>query len=290
MIKMVRVNIYGGLGNQMFQYAFGKSLAISKKADLSIDSSIFDNYELRNFQLDKFNVDYKRLPVNKMSVYNISNKYKLHTLKILDKYLRVIPKMFFEKKLWVFDDSVFNSESFLFVGYWQSFKYFENIRDVLLKEFTLRYSLETTNLDVLYRIQSSNSVSLHIRRGDYVVKKSKQQSDVCPIGYYEEAIKIINNKIINPCFFIFSDDIEWVKLNLNVEFLNCEFVYDNGNNPECDLELMKNCQNNIIANSTFSWWGAWLNNNIDKTVIVPKIWMYGLPVSKDLVPTDWIII
>lgn len=287
---MVAVNIYGGLGNQLFQYAFGKSLATLKGEDLFIDSSPFENYDLRNFQLDKFNVSYKQSTFNRMGVYSINNKYKSHALKIINKYLKIIPNIFFEKELWVFDDSVFKSKSYLYVGYWQSFKYFENIRDLLLKEFTLKNNIGKANLDILNRIQSSNSVSLHIRRGDYVVSKPSQPSLVCPIAYYEEAIKIINNEIIDPVFFIFSDDIEWVKLNLNVASINYEYINNNSSNPEYDLELMKNCKNNIIANSTFSWWGAWLNNNIEKKVIAPKIWMYALPISADLVPSDWIVL
>ena len=284
---MVAVNIYGGLGNQMFQYAFGKSLAIAKNEDLFIDSSPFDNYELRNFDIDKFNVNYKQPTWNKMSVYNINNKYKLHALKIINKYSRIFPRIFFEKKDWVFDHSVFESKSFLYVGYWQSYKYFEQVRDVLLSEFTLKESLDQVNLEILNRIQISNSVSLHIRRGDYALSK---KSIVCSIEYYEKAIKTINLTIKNPTFFIFSDDITWVKSNLNMKSFNCEYVDINRNNPERDIELMKNCQNNIIANSTFSWWGAWLNTNKDKNIIVPKIWTNLKPISEDLVPSDWIVI
>ena len=155
---MVAVNIYGGLGNQLFQYAFGKSIATAKNEDLFIDSSPFENYDLRNFQLDKFNVCYKQSTYNRMGVYSINNKYKLHALRIINKYLKIIPNIFFEKELWVFDDSVFKSTSILYVGYWQSFKYFENIRELLLEEFTLKNNIGKANLDILNRIQSSNSV------------------------------------------------------------------------------------------------------------------------------------
>lgn len=287
---MVAVNIYGGLGNQLFQYAFGKSLAILKNEDLYVDSSPFENYDLRNFQLDKFNVSYKQSTFNKLGIYNINNKYKLHALRLINKYLKFFSNIFFEKELWVFDDSVFNSKSFLYIGYWQSFKYFENIRELLLHEFTLKSSIGTSNLDILSKITSSNSISLHVRRGDYVATSSNHKISVCSIAYYEEAIKIMINEIKDPVFFIFSDDIEWVKLNLNLTSLTCEYVDNNHNNPEFDLELMKNCKHNIIANSTFSWWGAWLNPTIGKKVIAPNVWMYGLPVSKDLVPSDWILL
>jgi hypothetical protein len=284
---MIAVNIYGGLGNQMFQYAFGKSLAIAKDEDLFIDSSPFDNYKLRNFQLNKFNVHYKQSAFNKTSIYHINNKYKSHMLKLLNKHLKLFCGIFFEKKDWVFDRSVFQSKSFMYVGYWQSYKYFEKIREVILSEFTLKEGLGQVNLEILNRIKTSNSVSLHIRRGDYVMSK---KSIACPIEYYKKAIDIIHRTIENPKFFIFSDDLKWVKSNSNLKLFDCEYIDVNHDNPERDLELMKACQNNIIANSTFSWWGAWLNQNKDKKVIAPKIWMNLKPISKDLVPSNWIIV
>jgi hypothetical protein len=287
---MVAVNIYGGLGNQLFQYAFGKSIATLSEDDLYIDTSLFENYDLRNFQLDKFNVCYQQSTSNKLGIYNINNKYKLHALRLINKYLKLFPNIFFEKELWVFDDKVFNSTSIIYVGYWQSFKYFENIRDLLLQEFTLKNSIGKINLDILSKITASNSISIHIRRGDYVATNSNHTISVCSIAYYEEAIKIMIDDIQDPVFFIFSDDIEWVKSNLNLTARKCVYVDNNSSNPEFDLELMKNCKHNIIANSTFSWWGAWLNDTNGKKIIAPKIWMYGAPVSKDLVPSDWILL
>lgn len=284
---MVVTNIYGGLGNQMFQYAIGKSMAVYKHEELFIDSSIFDNYELRNFQLDDFNVNYKPIKFGKLSIYKINNKYKLHILKKINKYLKITPKIFFEKDEFIFDDSVFDAKSFLFVGYWQSYKYFEKIRGVLLKEFTLKNRLDTVNLEILNRIITSNSVSIHIRRGDYV---TDDVNSVSSLAYYDEAIDYVVKYIKKPVFYIFSDDIDWVKSNLNTKSQKLEYIDNNKQNPERDMELMKNCKNNIIANSTFSWWAAWLNDNNDKIVIAPKIWVHNKSTSKDLIPTSWIVL
>jgi hypothetical protein len=286
---MAVIHIYGGLGNQMFQYAFGKSIAIAKNEDLYIDSSFFENCALRNFQLDKFIISCKHAIFKDFSIYKMNNRYKLFALRNINKYIKITPKIFFEKNPFLFDISAFESNSFLYVGFWQSYKYFEKIREVLLREFTLKESLDLPNLEILNQIQLSNSVSLHIRRGDYVSSNPKK-SLVCPIQYQEKAIKTISEMVINPTFFIFSDDIAWVKSNLNIKSYNRVYVDINFNNPERDLELIKNCQNNIIANSTFSWWGAWLNINKEKKVITPKIWMGGMPISRNLVPFDWIII
>ena len=264
-----------------------ESIAIHKKDELYIDSSFFENYELRKFQLDDFNITYKPISFGKFSIYKINNRYKLHILKLLNKYVKITPKIIFEKKEFIYDESVFDTKSFLLVGYWQSYKYFEKIREVLLKEFTLKKELDVVNLEILDRIKFSNSVSIHIRRGDYV---TNDVNSVTPLSYYDDAIKFIIKHVKNPNFFIFSDDIEWVKANLNTKSLNTEYIGNNNGSPECDIELMKNCKNNIIANSTFSWWAAWLNNNNDKIVIAPKIWVHNRAISHDLIPPNWMVL
>lgn len=287
---MVAVNVYGGLGNQMFQYAFGKCLATVKDDDLYLDNSPFRNYELRNFELDKFNVNYKEITFDKLSVCNLDTKYKMFLIRNINKFTNLFSSIYFEKVPFIYDESVFNSKSTLFVGYWQSYKYFNRIREVLLREFSLKNVVNEKNQAILDRIRSTNSVSLHVRRGDYVSTNPLKESIVCSLEYYDVAISLIKKKIDNPTFFIFSDEIDWVKSNLNIEHLNHEYVDLNSENPEYDLELMKNCKNNIIANSSFSWWGAWLNNNQDKVVIVPKIWMHGKHISIELVVDGWIAI
>lgn len=139
-----------------------------------------------------------------------------------------------------------------------------------------------------YEIKNSNSVSLHIRRGDYVaLSKSKKGHALCPISYYKKAIENIAQKIHNPRFFIFSDDIQWVKENLAIKY-NAEYIDFNRDYPERDIILMKHCKHNIIANSSFSWWGAWLNENPNKIVIAPKRWMNNLESSDDLIEPNWI--
>jgi len=286
---MIITNVYGGLGNQMFQYAFGKSLAYKQNKQLLIDNSIFDQYELRKFLLDKFNLSYAIATKDEIKQYELSNKFKRYFLRHINSYIPFKSNYFFEKKEFCFDKEVFNSSSKYFAGYWQSFKYFSQIRELLLKEFTLVEPIDQQNLILQNKIINNSSVSLHIRRGDYIIlSKNKSGQALCPISYYEKAIKYIGQNVENPYFFIFSDDIQWVKENLPIQY-NAEFIDINSKAPEKDLILMKNCKDNIIANSSFSWWGAWLNENPKKIVIAPKMWMNDMESSDDLIESDWII-
>ena len=214
-------------------------------------------------------------------------------MKIEKKLYRLglftVNNILYEKNEFTLDTAVLNKKSLYLDGYWQTYKYFENIREILLEEFSLKEELNLENRNILNKIKSRNSISLHIRRGDYITNShTSNVHGACSIHYYMEAIEYINRRIDSPVYFIFSDDIQWVKENL--EFNN-EKVYvdiNDGETAYCDLELMKNCQHNIIANSTFSWWGAWLNINKEKIVITPKKWMNIKRDFSGLIPIGWI--
>lgn len=285
---MIIVNIYGGIGNQMFQYAFGKSLSIVKKQKLKLDTTSFEHYELREFSLNKFNLTYSLASAGDIKKVVITNRFNRFIIRKLSNYFPIKFKNFFEKKEFIFDSSVFSSNATYYKGYWQSFKYFENIRNLLIKEFSLSEPLDQANLEILNKIQNHNSVSIHFRRGDYVtLSKLPKGHSLSPISYYEDAITYISSRISNPYFFIFSDDICWVKENLPIK-QSADYIDFNNDMPERDINLMKNCKHNIIANSSFSWWGAWLNENDEKIVIAPKKWMNNLESSRDLIDTKWI--
>lgn len=287
------ISIYGGLGNQMFQYAFGRSLSINSNLDFKIDIYKMgnSNFISRDFLLSKFNI--------KKNIANIEEVDKFHFNKYVDFFCRKlfvnnvpITDKIYEKAYFKFDSSLFNfpkdNSICYFDGYWQSFKYFSEIRPLLLKEFTLINDFNFDNQFILNKIKNSNSVSIHIRRGDYVKdKKNNKIYNVFGLEYYEAAINYINKIVENPVFFVFSDDLDWVKSNLSI--LSPYYVDVNSfENPENDLILMSSCKHNIIANSTFSWWGAWLNDNERKHVIAPKRWMSTIDCLDDLYPESWI--
>lgn len=281
---MTITKISDGLGNQLFQYALGRSISYKKGTILKLDTSAFDrNYKFRNYQLDKYNIVKNDFTFIENFVY--SNFYRI-IKKIITKFNlknKFYKNIYWEKKEFDFDSNVFKVNSNYFFGYWQDFRYFKDIRTILLDEFKLLEHLNSNNSQVMQEIKSTQSISLHVRRGDYLNITHQQ---VCDLEYYKKAIDLITTEIKNPHFFIFSDDIEWVKENLQINY-DKTFVDFNQNNPEYDLELMKSCKHNIIANSTFSWWGAWLNNNESKIVISPKYWQSGFLTPTGLIDTNW---
>jgi len=172
-------------------------------------------------------------------------------------------------------------------GYWQMYKYINGIEKSILREINLNNLLSRTNVDLLHEIQNCESVSIHIRRGDYLsVKSNSNLFYSCDRKYFEQAINIIRKYNSESRFYIFSDDINWAKANIVAH--DCFYV--SGNNALVDLYLMSHCKHNIIANSTFSWWGAWLNENRNKIVIAPKQWYKGTKLNettKNLIPDEW---
>ncbi|MFA7314320.1 MAG: alpha-1,2-fucosyltransferase [Candidatus Magasanikbacteria bacterium] len=261
---MIVLKLKGGLGNQMFQYAHGRSLEFSGKK-VVFDISFFENNKAkhdvaRDFKLCNFNIDKKVKFVNKKNVF----------FDFVNKIKRILG---------------FNVEE-----YFQSEKYFRNIEDVVRKEFTLKNEMsESASKFEQEILHNRNSVSLHIRRGDYVSDiKTNDYHGVCDLNYYERAIKYLKEKIGEIKIFVFSDDISWVKENLKLD--NLFFVSSEDIKDYEELILMSKCQHNIIANSSFSWWGAWLNENKDKIVIAPKKWFNNNQVNNksDIVPKDWI--
>ena len=293
MVKMKKdknifyTNIHGGLGNQMFQYAIGRSISLKRDVKLNLDLSKMGGYNLRSFSLGKFNIP-EGLFIENKSKINKSNKYFHWIAKKLQKMNISINEKFYEKNEFFFDEEIFSISKNSIDGYWQSYKYFEDIRETLINEFTLKEDLNLKNKDVLKLINSTNSVSIHIRRGDYLnVSKNKSIYNVFGMEYYQKAINYIKENVENPCFFVFSDDINWCVENFTID--NVHYVDANTtSNFECDMVLMSQCEHNIIANSTFSWWGAWLNNNENKEVVAPKKWINALNNINDILPKNWI--
>lgn len=176
----------------------------------------------------------------------------------------------------------------LIVGYWQSNKYFHDAEEIIRRDFEFKTPHETTNPELSRALQHPNSVAVHVRRGDYV---SNPQAAVvhgtCGIDYYIEAAHLLRQRCPNAVFFVFSDDLPWARANLR--FLEpCHFVMGDTREPARDLHLMTMAQNFIIANSSFSWWGAWLGRAPNKVVIAPRRWFANGRDTPDLIPNDWI--
>jgi hypothetical protein len=293
---MIITKLSGGLGNQMFQYAAARSLALKYHTKLLLDISMFaidwPNVDKREFALQVFpNIK------PEFSTKFLSGSFSMPSRFDNDirKFIGCKPRKIFTESKHAFNESFDTIKPpVLLDGYWQSEKYFMEYETIIQNDFQFK-NLDTHDKNnlILKDILSNNSVSVHIRRGDYVkYGNPNMYKGLCNTFYYQNAIKLFLEKYENIKFYFFSEDPEWVSENI----LNKEFnsIIVNGNiGSDCwkDMYLMSKCKHHIIANSSFSWWGAWLNSNPDKMIVAPKKWFntnepYFEP--NNLVPENWI--
>ncbi|MCY7332475.1 MAG: alpha-1,2-fucosyltransferase [Pseudanabaena sp. CAN_BIN31] len=291
---MILVKLQGGLGNQMFQYATARRLAEKHSTILKLDLTEFESYKLRKYDLHCFHIwEYlaTKSEINDIVYsHNNLNKFKQKvSLKLgFKKYKNsnwIIEKQFH------FDPDILEApNNILLEGYWQSEKYFADISDILRREFVVKYQQDSQSQRFAELIQSTESVSLHVRRTDYVQNTlTNKIHGTCDQDYYDRSVGYISDRVSNPHFFIFSDEPQWARDNLKLSFpttiVDCN---DSSRNYE-DLRLMSMCKHNIIANSSFSWWGGWLNLNPKKLVIAPQKWFNDeTRNTQDIIPEQWI--
>lgn len=279
----------------MFQYAFGKALAIKNNTELTLSTSYLQSklpfkrwttpmqYELDIFRL-KANLEEN---IFSSKLYPFAKMEHLLREKMNDSKMNVVKETQFH-----FQPALLDAPDNSFVkGNFQSEKYFESIESVIRDEFKFTKQLDLENLKWKNEILNSNSVSIHIRRGDYIsLKQNANKFAQIPLSYYQSAITYISQNLPSSVFFVFSDDIKWVKENL-ISDAPLHFI-ENNNTPQTshfDMQLMSLCKHNIICNSTFSWWSAWLNNNPQKMVIAPQNWFADISInSQDIIPDEWI--
>lgn len=293
---MIVVKLMGGLGNQMFQYAFARYLALKNNTSVKTDSSIYKTHQwakdeaVRKFELDVFNVSAQEASKDELSFFKKGKLTKIYHYGVLRLGIRS-SKLYIREPYFHFFKRALKAKSFCYLdGYWQSEKYFSSIREVLLKDFTLKHELNPSSEEILQKIKACESVSVHVRKTDYIKGSvnSKIYGEITP-QYYLQAMSKVKEKYSNASFFVFSDDSEWFKKNISTD-LPVTFVdFNRGDDSYQDLYLMSQCKHNIIANSSFSWWGAWLNTNAQKMVIAPQNWFQkGAHDGKDLIPKSWI--
>jgi hypothetical protein len=293
---MIIVQLKGGMGNQMFQFAVAILLAKRWNSKVLIDTRFFEMSSrseiitFRKFELKVFDNDYKF--VKKRQLRKFLPNSKLNRFR--KKFNLKRPKIYREKRFGYDPELLDLTPPILIDGYFQTYKNFESNRAEIKGLFKFNHKiLDSLNLKLLKQIENSNSVSVHIRRGDYVSNEQVNMvHGLCTLEYYLKAIAHIKKKGENLRLYFFSDDIDWVKK----QFKNFEgeifFVDQNSDeNSWKDLLLMSKCKHNIIANSSFSWWGAWLNDNPGKVVICPNNWFkdkkLNFSAHEDLIPKEW---
>jgi glycosyl transferase family 11 len=288
---MILVKLTGGLGNQMFQYAVGRKLAIQFNTKLIFDNSFFENHKFCKFGLSQYNISQRIITPGEQIIFDLKPAKTLLS-KLYYKVLRsILEPMVITEKQFNFDSGIFSKakNNLYLKGYWQTEKYFSDIKTVLISDFTLKNPPEQKNKEASDRIKSANSVSLHVRRGDYLKPENHYFQNICGQEYYAKAIDYISKEVTSPVFFIFSDDMHWARENIKTSFETVFIDFNNTENHWEDMRLMSLCKHNIIANSSFSWWGAWLNTNANKIVIAPKQWFnYTEQNYSDVVPDNWV--
>lgn len=287
---MIIMNIKGGLGNQMFQYATGKALALSHNTNLKLDVSWFDT-NTQGATKRTYDLSYFSLPEDIIATQQDLKSVKKSRLpsKIIKLLYSAYQNKIVTEKHYHYDPNFWKSPSNAYLtGYWQSFRYFDTFSEYIRKDFEFKPPIDIKNQKLSGSILVTSSVSLHIRRGDYVTNTHTNSfHGTTTFDYYNKAIEYISQQVKNPHIFIFSDDMKWVKENF---FLPYPTTYIDHNTIAFeDMRLMSLCKHNIIANSSFSWWGAWLNQNPEKIVIAPKQWFNDSSINtSDLIPNFWI--
>lgn len=264
-----------GLGNQMFQYALLLAMR-AKGRNPAINTGIISRNIVHNgFELfDDFEIDRKDL--------NIIDGGRLGG-GVTIFFTRKMKCFCFKEKTGYYNPSVFNTKKNIVAGYWQDIRYFENIAEDVKQSFRFR-NIDDVNKSIAEELRGCESVSIHIRRGDYL---SFPDLMICTSNYYDQAIKIFKEKFLNPVFYVFSDDIKWSDSFMRERGINYKLIDVNrGNDSYKDMFLMTQCRHNVIANSSFSWWGAWLGTYKNKKVVCPKIWRKGSALHPQI--DEWI--
>ncbi len=290
-LSKVIVRIEGGLGNQLFQYATARSLADRLGRDLVLDLRGLQDNGDRGYMLDRYAIRGTVATLNDLQDLPFWQTSRVG--RIRSRLSQRIP--------WLISFPVFWPESFAYderferishpvylVGYWQSEKYFAWNRGPILGDLSLVRRLEES--PILNTIRNTTSVALHIRRGDYVTNpQAAKFHGVCDLTYYHAAVDDLVRRFPELHVFAFSDDPGWVKENLNLSTPLHVMDVCSVDDAHIDLELMKNCRHHVIANSSFSWWGAWLSTSPDQVVYAPRKWFADAGTdTSDVIPSCWI--
>ncbi|MEO6729266.1 MAG: alpha-1,2-fucosyltransferase [Candidatus Dojkabacteria bacterium] len=283
---MIIVRLKGGLGNQMFQYAIGrKYMQMHNGNQVKLDDYTKKAGIQRDLMLTRYKIRGSVLNKPEYYIYRITNALGTR-VSFLKNWAY---KIYFQDQTHAYEDFYLQGGKNVYLdGFWQNLKYFDDIKEILKDEFQLKDAPTKYSQELLEKINNSNAICLHVRRGDYVSNShTNSVHGTAPMDYYNNAIAYINSHVENPNYFLFSDDPDWAKENIKtnspteVSYNPIELGYE-------DLALMNACKHYIIANSTFSWWGAYLSRNPNKIVCAPKRWYNDKENPIDLIPENWI--
>jgi hypothetical protein len=286
---VIITRLSGGLGNQMFQYAAGMRLATVRRTQLKLDLTLLDarggSATPRVYELDRFSLSAQRATSQETEALLAKRPIAARISSRLDRRAAARERHFH------YDPAVARlPDTTCLEGYWQSERYFADVAERMRREFAFRSAPSGRNAEVAREIAARKAVSLHVRRGDYASDpRTRDFHGLCPLDYYDRAVAYVSERVRDPFFVLFSDDPQWTRTHLA---LGSEAIVIDHNGPQDgaeDLRLMSLCHHHVIANSTFSWWGAWLSANPKKIVVAPERWFTDRTRdTSDLLPASWV--
>lgn len=288
MIHAVTVGLSGGLGNQMFQYAAGRSLAIRLDAPLRLDNTWFLCRKARSYALGNFAVQ-ATIQSSELPVPEFLKSLESRIARRWGK--RRMGVEIFREPHFHFSSAFLHLKSPVFLeGYWQSERYFDSCREVIASDFALRGTMPEPCADMVEQIRAIDAICVHIRRGDYVSDPvAARVHELCPPDYYQRGLALAASELTNPHGFVFSDDPSWARQHFHAPFPLTIVDLNGPQDAHWDLHLMSACQNFVIANSSLSWWAAWLGGSPQKLVVAPQSWFKGSGKNMtDLIPAGWV--
>lgn len=292
---LVVTKLIGGLGNQLFQYAAGRQLAELNDGILKVDLTAFETYTLHAYGLHHFDTAVDVATPRELKAFQ-----RLKESRVLQKVAahpatgitRFGSHFYVREKSLAFDDRILAIRGNVYLeGYWQSENYFRDIRTQLRSELMIKAAPDRENQRMASRIVEGPSASIHVRLGDYVSDPvTRSAHGLLPIEYYKSAIAHMLEIVPGVAFYLFSDDPDAAAKMFRLESASITVVdINNADRNFEDLRLMSLADHHIVANSSFSWWGAWLGKNQDGVVVAPRRWFADPSrTSDDILPTRWI--
>ena len=287
---MITACLQGGMGNQLFQYAAGVALASRLGVGLQLDRTWFRARSERWYCLDAFSISARVATDEQLRQAGIRHPGRLARglARLGFKRLGLSRGQVCEPGFPYWPGFRDLSDGSCLAGYWQSERYFEEVADLIRREFTVREEPDFENQRALEAIRGCEAVAVHVRRGDYATDPRVQKfHGMTPLEYYHAAARRILSLVREPVFFMFSDDPAWVREHLVMEAPTVHVAHNGPRRDYEDLRLMSACRHHVIANSSFSWWGAWLAERPGHRVIAPARWFRNGPDTRDLIPARW---
>lgn len=297
-MSLVITRLIGGLGNQMFQYAAGRALALRRGAVFKLDVTGFTAvgaHTKRRYELDCFPIHGAIANDADLARFGRTDRPGSPRVDRVRRLLRVNGSNdawpIYREPHFRFDPAVDALSAPVYLdGYWQCERYFSNVTELLRREFLPQAPVDAENAALAAQIDAVNAVSLHVRRGDYVSDPITHRfHGTCSVDYYRQAIDLIIERVGAPHLFVFSDEPQWARAHLRFAVPITVVDVNSPDRGDRDMWLMMRCRHHILANSSFSWWGAWLNPSREKIIVAPRQWFRSSDIdTRDLIPQSWI--